>query len=224
MTIEIKPHYIDDQGPWWGEDNFPGEQSWNIVVSEWTDKFGPFIKTLPRKGTAIQAGAWQGLYPILLAQMYKNVICFEPDLKNYAVCVKNLENKDNIKSFNCALGSRSGTAKFETTRTSGQHRIRDENFETYPIQTLESINIDIKTIDSLELPECDLIMLDVENYELPVIEGALTTIQNFLPVIIFEKSYWPNRDHSIEKHLTKLGYRKTHDWERDVIYQHSEVS
>lgn len=220
--MEIKTETVDDQGLWYIEDISPGEETWNIIVSEWKSKFSPFVKNFSRKGTVVQAGAWQGVYPKLLAQHFKKVICFEPDTTNYKICLKNLDLDHRVTCINAALGGRIGLANLEITETTGQHRIKDPHLESFHLNIKDSKEVNMITIDSLDLTDCDLIMLDVENYELPVISGASDTIKKHLPVVIFEKSYWPDRDREIDRMLTDLGYTKTHDWIRDLIYQHKE--
>lgn len=220
--MDIKTEIIDDQGPWYSEDISPGEETWNIIVSEWKSKFGPFVQDLKKKGTVVQAGAWQGVYPKLLARHFKKVVCFEPDPANYKICLKNLDLDHRVLCINAALGGRIGLADLEITETTGQHRIKDPNLESFELDIKESRQVNMITIDSLNLRDCDLIMLDVENYELPVISGAMETIKKCLPVVVFEKSYWPDRDQEIDHMLGDLGYVKTHDWIRDSVYQHKE--
>jgi hypothetical protein len=84
----------------------------------------------------------------------------------------------------------------------------------------------VLTIDSLSLPNCDLIYLDIEGYEMLALFGAANTISNYFPVIAVE-----------DKGLSEtFGYKKgdieyylIHEWDykvverpgRDVILVHS---
>ena len=67
-------------------------------------------------------------------------------------------------------------------------------------------------IDDLNLTECDLIMLDVEGYELHALNGAIETIKKYGPVICIEHAAcWLERYNTsineIENLLIdKLGY------------------
>lgn len=66
---------------------------------------------------------------------------------------------------------------------------------------LDGGNIPILTIDCLGLNACDLIQLDVENFEEKVINGAKKTIEKFSPVVIMESVYEDTR-----QFLASLGY------------------
>ena len=73
-------------------------------------------------------------------------------------------------------------------------------------------NIPTLLIDDLNLTECDLIMLDVEGYELHALNGAIETIKKYGPVICVEhQASWLARYNTniteIENLLIdKLGY------------------
>ena len=66
-------------------------------------------------------------------------------------------------------------------------------------------------IDSLNLPGCDLLQLDVEGFELKALKGAINTITKYKPVICVELcEKWLNRydDSSTEvlDFIQNLGY------------------
>ncbi len=44
----------------------------------------------------------------------------------------------------------------------------------------------MRRLDAMDLPECDLIWLDVEGYELYALMGAEQTIERFWPAVIIE--------------------------------------
>lgn len=51
---------------------------------------------------------------------------------------------------------------------------------------IEKITVDCKKIDSLDMPKPDFMKIDVEGFELDVINGALETIQRHKPSIFIE--------------------------------------
>ena len=74
-------------------------------------------------------------------------------------------------------------------------------------------NYQIKSIDSLALNGCDLMMVDTEGYELKVLEGAKHTISKYKPIVVLE---FHNRDltsrfgHTLpqtKEYIEALGYR-----------------
>ena len=64
-----------------------------------------------------------------------------------------------------------------------------------------------RTIDSFDFRNIELIKIDVEGCEQDVIDGAMNTIQNWLPNIIIENEIFHTKDPlSILNNLTELGY------------------
>ena len=61
------------------------------------------------------------------------------------------------------------------------------------------------TIDSLELPRCNLLKADVEGMELSVIRGAAQTIAKFRPVLYVENDR-AERSPALIEYLQSLGY------------------
>jgi hypothetical protein len=82
-------------------------------------------------------------------------------------------------------------------------------------------NVNMVTIDSLNLQQCDYIKIDVEGAEILVLTGALNTINQFHPIIFFEENGLTVSDEMIKSmnidfecdtprnFLTKLGYNIT---------------
>lgn len=129
-----------------------------------------------------------GFTALKLAQKAKagSVICFEPDPFNYACCRKNLElNRfHNIRALNVALGNDTGKVQMElrTPANRGGNRINQSSARGLPV--------DIRRLDDLigelMVDRVDLIKIDVEGYELKVMEGAEQTIRAFKPILFIE--------------------------------------
>ncbi len=66
--------------------------------------------------------------------------------------------------------------------------------------------IEAKTIDSLDLPHCELIKLDIEGHERKALLGAKKTIERFRPVIFVEDDRI-EEGLELRKLLRSLGYR-----------------
>ena len=73
-------------------------------------------------------------------------------------------------------------------------------------------NYKIKSFDSLEITDVDLMMIDTEGYELNVLKGAEQTIKQNKPVLVLE---FHNRNltqkfgyslHDLKQYVEKLGY------------------
>jgi FkbM family methyltransferase len=92
--------------------------------------------------------------------------------------------------------------------------------------TLEQKNpINVITIDSLHLEKLDFIKLDVEGYEINVIEGAINTIKKHRPIITLESyvnlskcSYSVDHTTSQFKILLDIGYSIHHIQDADFLF------
>jgi hypothetical protein len=121
----------------------------------------------------------------------------------------------------CALHDVSTQSILEETNTTGQHRlVGDLKFQTdltgrtFPTQSL--------SIDSLNLPECDFIMLDLENHEPKALLGAMHTIRKFKPVISLEVSYFEQNNKFYDDFLVYFGYNLVYKSDIDCLYVHPD--
>ena len=105
-----------------------------------------------------------------------------------------LEMTGDIHTHNVALGPSSGQVEMHIKKNDGHNRVANDNgdFVTFtgkPIKRnegYERVSIDQKTLDSYEFDEVDIIKIDVEGYELLVLEGATDTIARNRPVVQVE--------------------------------------
>src|SRR5581483_871522 len=83
---------------------------------------------------------------------------------------------NNVFLWNAALGHESGFTGLERQYYDnvGMHRIKDNG------------PIPVVALDSMNLPACDLLALDVEQYEVHALRGAYETIERCSPVIVCE--------------------------------------
>lgn len=161
---------------------------------------------------AIQAGGNVGLWPLEFSKHFGHVHTFEPDEISFNCLSKNLSDRDNVTMYKYALGAIEGRCSIEH-RSLGSHRI------------IPGKNVQMITIDSLELNDIDLIQFDLEGYELLALQGAEITIRNFRPIIQvemrnFTEEYGGN-DNDVTAYLARLGYKKYADRPgNDVIFWH----
>lgn len=130
---------------------------------------------------AVQAGGNLGLWPKRLAQDFHTVYTFEPAADLFAMLQRNAP-EPNIIKLQAAVGEHHELVHMSRARRDGKPRPAHEGM-TYVdgpgvIPTLR--------IDDLNLPVCDLLMLDLEGWELYALRGAEATIHRCLPVICVE--------------------------------------
>jgi FkbM family methyltransferase len=115
------------------------------------------------------------------------VFGFEPDTENYANCMHNigLNNFKNVSVDNIGLGSASGEflLSIDCESNRGGNRIvanPSVNAKKIKVDTLDHW-VEINNITKL-----DLIKIDVEGYEMNVLEGGLATISKYHPILFIE--------------------------------------
>lgn len=113
---------------------------------------------------------------------------FEPYPRTFEKLKTNISLNKNIvvKAYNIGLGEEKGTLYMmqHSPSNSGGFRMTEDR--------QNSIEVVITTVDEFifeqGIPAVDFIKIDVEGFEVQVLNGALQSIKRFRPVIIFEYS------------------------------------
>jgi FkbM family methyltransferase len=175
-----------------------------------------------RCGDIIHAGAFFGdFFPSLasVGPRGHQIIAFEPNKTNYECALKTIEANgiNNITLHNLALGEHTGTANLVVKAKSGlacggASRIMQCDDPTM-IEQVTTVRI-----DDVVPPECKIsaIHLDVEGYELPILKGALNTINRFHPDLILEQDLEHN-DWFLDN-IFDLGYRYHERMEDNTLW------
>ena len=157
----------------------------------------PLLKNEKEKElTILDIGGHIGTHTILYSKLLNcKVLTFEPQTKIYEILSKNIEDNQltNCTIHNCAVGH----TNIQTTMSNMLYDGYDCEIEYDTNKTLnyggiglgkngESVNM--ITIDSLKLDNCDYMKIDVEGAEILVVMGAFDTIQKFKPLIWFEQT------------------------------------
>lgn len=211
----LRQDQIEGIGPWaWiGQD----DASWECPKHDWIhNKYRETILShCTSTALAVQAGGCQGMYPRLLSDMFNHVYTFEPHPVNFHMLVANCQ-KDNITKINGALSDHCGqfTLIENEIVNSGCHTLADASHRKLIRETGKQYTVQLFTVDMMNLPALDLLMLDVESYEHNVLLGSIQTIKKYLPVIICEG------DISIVTNLLdSIGYEKISRLGDDTIYK-----
>ncbi len=169
----------------------------------------------PNPKTVLDIGMNIGMNTWEYATFAETVHGFEPVVTTYDVAVENikmnqaeyrkdvswwpqgsLEITGNIHTHNIALGPDGGPDKVEIhiKKNDGHNRVANDNggFKTVTGKDIKKnegyprVEIDQRTLDSYQFEDVDIIKIDVEGYELLVLEGATTTISRNRPIIQIE--------------------------------------
>jgi FkbM family methyltransferase len=152
----------------------------------------------------LDIGAHSGTYTISLANLCKEVHSFEPQrMTYYSLCGGvALSSIRNAYCHNFGLGSpeQIGTQTLKIVSNDGGG---SSLHSTGNILATEQI--EIKTLDSLQLRNIGFIKMDIEDNELHALKGAVETLRaSNYPPILFEAN-WQNND--LFDYIRSLGYK-----------------
>lgn len=152
------------------------------------------FRELVRPGAVVyDVGANVGCTALALSQFAEIVHAFEPSPLTYGFLRENIlrSGVHNVQAHNIGLGDfekfatltysahdRSGAFVSDLSRADKAHKTED---------------IKIYTIDGLVeagLAPPEFIKIDVEGYELSVLDGAAKTLREFHPVVLLEMNHW----------------------------------
>lgn len=167
----------------------------------------------------VQAGACLGIYPKRLAQHFKTTYCFEPSLELFPLLCANAP-EPNILKYQAALGNGGPPISTSQTRREGkEHRFPHEGITHV---TSEPGTVPVLCVDDLRLPVCDLIVLDLEGYEMQAILGAKGTIARCRPVLMVEINdnlpHYGYTEDQLRQTIGAMGYRQVERIHSDELF------
>lgn len=188
----------DVTGMWWVTKDI---EAWDGPLGDWVRDKNKFMSHVNEFDTVIQAGGCCGMYPRFYKNYFKNVYTFEPDPISFTALQMNCVG-EGYNSFNCGLSN--------TITTGTMHRPSESNIGMNEVR-LGIGDIEVITLDSLNIPKCNLIHLDVEGAEARVIIGARALIEANSPVVIVERG-------NGSEILLEMGYTRIHTLPMDHVY------
>ena len=131
------------------------------------------------------------------------VICCEPNPTVAAALAATLQinNLSHAQIFEVALSDADGEGHLAVNpQDSGQSRLADSGIAV-PLRSLDSL------VAETALDRVDLVKIDVEGHEAAVLAGAIRTLTDFRPALIFESGHEADGDRErIVGLLEQTGY------------------
>jgi FkbM family methyltransferase len=165
------------------------------------------INELPSKRTFVDVGSHIGFYAIPLSYYFEKVIAYEPSRFQVEYLRKNihLNNLDNIIVKDCAVGAEKGVHTLYVMGRSGGSNTLASDVAALGVP-MEKYLVDVVTLDNENLVDLDVLKIDVEGFELEVLNGAKETINICKPVIICEVWDTDHRRKDVVDFLAELNY------------------
>jgi len=153
------------------------------------------------------------------------IIAIEPSPLNFKYLTNNLalQNPNNFEVFNYACGNRNGEVHFMISEHSNTSWVLKDGEKALPGMSLIKVPV-IKLDDFLknkEINRIDLLRMDVERYEVEVLEGAKELLRNFHPQIQIEvhsERLGPQNTKKVLEVFRREGYKKTYFIPRELDF------
>ena len=151
------------------------------------------IKELRNGMVCVDIGSNIGYYALLESKIVgKNgkIFAIEPSPENFNYLNNNLklQNFSNTETYQIAIGNQDGTAKLTVGNKSNHSKVITE-YQTIP-NGLDVISVPIKKLDTFvqeqNISKIDFVRMDVEGFELNVIEGMKNVLRKLRPMIQVE--------------------------------------
>lgn len=134
----------------------------------------------------IDVGANIGIFARPSTQIFEHVVCFEPVSTNFDALRLNLTGCDNVTLHNCGLSDRPRRVKFEMQINKCGHSLQVDEWRDSP--EFANHECDLVTLDSFAYDRVDWIKVDVEGFEMSVLEGGRETIRRNRPWLLLERN------------------------------------
>ena len=170
------------------------------------------LKHVSSYRNALDIGSNIGQWTRPLAKIFDKVICFEPN-PNFRECFNRNITEPNVILHPYGLSSHEHSAEQGKTDTHLNHIVGDTDPRDGDIQC--------RALDSFKFTEIDYIKIDVDGFEVPLLEGARETLVNNSPVINIEmkRRKRPEITRKATKILNDLGYQYVQTTRSDEIWK-----
>jgi FkbM family methyltransferase len=174
---------------WWVPDQENSNSLTTWTPEQWQNYFCQFTVDffcLNKKRLCVDIGANVGQTTIAFSPYFREVKSFEPNPIVYECLEKNIKeyNLKNVRTYNVGIGHEEGSLDFKyVSESSGKSRFIGQH-ETNEDTTIKSLPI--KTLDSFNFLEVDLIKMDIEGHEAHALLGAKDTILYNKPTVVLE--------------------------------------
>lgn len=167
-----------------------------------------FIRTLAGRGrTFVDVGSHIGFYTMGLAPGFDKVIAFEPSKFQYGWLTRNraLNDYTHVACEHVALGDTRGESMLNVlSYEGGLNSLSPEVAAAHTI--IDRYTVPVEVLDDRGMSDVDLLKIDVEGFEIPVLRGARKTIDASRPVILIEVWTDAERRQNVKHVMDEMNY------------------
>ncbi len=173
----------------------------------------------------LDVGAHKGVVTHMLTKKVGdagNVIAFEPQKELFEWLKRMIPsfNFSNVTIESVALAEESGPRKLYRAGVTKSGSLTEDSIAHFESITVEAITLD-EYCESKDFEKMSFIKIDVDGFELQVLEGAAKTLEKFKPILLVEIS---DKDlESVSSFLGNLGYGESEFEHRGRRYRGSET-
>lgn len=136
------------------------------------------LDILDNKRTFVDVGANIGIWSLPAIRHFKKVVSYEPSKRNLECLKANIPTGIDLRER--AIANITGMAEFKEAKSNcGDSKLCRPGIES-------SYSVPVVRLDDEPLEDVDLIKIDVQGWELEVLEGAKKLISDQHPWIVFE--------------------------------------
>lgn len=141
------------------------------------------LKFVNDRRWALDIGAHYGSWTRQMAEEFGFVVAFELRPEIYTCLQKNTDMYSNVQILNVAVGEKRGYVKCKN----GEEHFDNIGCNAIDPNPVGDCNIEMVNLDDFtEGMQIDFIKIDVEGYELRVLEGARETLLLNKPIVLLE--------------------------------------
>ena len=187
VNINIGSYTIDVLNNDWVGSSIINGTPWESHITFFLER------NLKQDSVFIDVGSNYGWHSIMSSNLCNEIYSFEPQNYVYNIQKENINqnNIKNIKLLNYGIGNTNEHVNMSPINYADNVNVGDLSVGT------GGEEIEIRTLDSLNLGRIDIVKIDVQGYEKFVLEGGINTISEYKPILIIELE-----DHQ----LRKFGY------------------
>ena len=182
------------------------------IYGEWSEPETFLFSQIVKSGNhVIEVGSNIGSHTIMLSKAVGEngkVYAFEPQRHTFQLLCANLALNEifNVHAFNQAAGESNKLEKFPIIDPRHPNNFGASSFFE---RNFPSEEVNVITIDSINIKRLDFLKMDAEGYEMNILFGAKETISNQRPIIFTEYLCHHGGDRSKEIYnlIHPLGYK-----------------